>query len=96
MTTSFSSVTQTELFVKQQRVKGEREREKRERKRQMNPERRGREGEKEKQTNRERRDQSGTTSFPQSSFVQPSVPRLDTNTNHSIEIGMSPDLHRVI
>ena len=33
----------------------------------------------------------GTTSFPRLSFVQPSVPRLDTNTEHSIEIGMFPD-----
>ena len=39
---------------------------------------------------------SGTMSFPRSSFVQPSVPRLDTNTDHSIEIGMFPDLYRDI
>ena len=41
-------------------------------------------------------DPNGTTSFPRSSFVRPSVPRLDTYTDHSIEIVMFPDLYRDI
>ena len=35
---------------------------------------------------------TGTTSFPQSSFVRPSVPRLNTNTEHGIDIYNFPDL----
>ena len=38
----------------------------------------------------------GTTSFVRSSFARLSVPRLDTNTDHSLEIYMFPDLHRDI
>ena len=34
--------------------------------------------------------------FSRSLFVRPSAPRPDTNTDHSIEIGIFPDLHRDI
>ena len=38
----------------------------------------------------------GTMSFPRLSIVPTSVPRLDTYTDHSIEIGIFPNLHRDI
>ena len=35
----------------------------------------------------------GTTAFVRPSFIRLLIPRLDTDTNHSIEMGMFPDLY---